>query len=173
MLARRVRSALGTPLAKASLTSSFVMAAGDAACQAIQRDAAGATSQQCRSDWLRTARFSAVGLTLHGPSFHYSFQLLDRLLGTATTVSTAACKTCVVQMTIFPMYVSAFFWYMGMLEGRGLAGAAEKVQQGFWPTVIPGSLYWPFANMGNFMFVPIRYRVAYVSSMGFAWNSFL
>ncbi|CAD7704197.1 unnamed protein product [Ostreobium quekettii] len=126
-----------------------------------------------RQDWGRTARFSFVGLTLHGPSFHYAFQLLDRCLGTATTLSMAAYKTVVGQVTIFPLYVSAFYWYMGLLEGQDMAGAMERVRRAFWPTMVTGTAFWPVANMANFLYVPLKYRVAYVGCLGLVWNSFL
>lgn len=49
-----------------------------------------ATAEPCRHpcslDLQRTARFSLVGLTLHGPFFYNGFRFLDSTFGTATTM---------------------------------------------------------------------------------------
>lgn len=49
-------------LARASATSAAVMAAGDLACQGLQQQ-----EEAWAPDWARTARFGAIGATLHGP----------------------------------------------------------------------------------------------------------
>ena len=77
----RLRGATAAPVARAALTSATVMAAGDVFCQSI------ANHRQSKAvDWHRTARFSVIGLTLHGPLFYHGFRALDRHIGSAPTL---------------------------------------------------------------------------------------
>ena len=77
----RLRLAAAGPVARAALTSATVMAAGDALCQSI------ANHRQSKAvDWHRTARFSVIGLTLHGPLFYHGFRALDKHIGSAPTL---------------------------------------------------------------------------------------
>ena len=77
----RLRVAAAAPVARAALTSATVMAAGDALCQSI------ANHRQSKAvDWHRTARFSVIGLTLHGPLFYHGFRALDTHIGSAPTL---------------------------------------------------------------------------------------
>ena len=46
----------------------------------------------------------------------------------------AAVKACAGQFTIFPVYLGAFYCYMGLLEGLQPRQAVQKVQQAFLPT---------------------------------------
>lgn len=85
----------------------------------------------------------------------------------------AFTKTLLGQATVFPVYVAAFFTYTGLLEGKRLPQAVEKVQNKFWPTYCAGSIFWPCANMVNFTLVPATQRVLYVAGVGLLWNVYL
>lgn len=41
------------------------------------------------------------------------------------------------------------------------------------PTFLSGSLFWPAANLINFMAVPPSGRVVYANAAGLLWNTFL
>lgn len=49
----------------------------------------------------------------------------------------------------------------------------SKVKQAVVPTFISGSLFWPAANLINFMTVPPAGRVLYANAAGLLWNTFL
>lgn len=85
----------------------------------------------------------------------------------------AFTKTVLGQATVFPVYISIFFTYAGLLEGRGLPKSFEKMQDKFWPTYVAGSVFWPCANMVNFTLVPATQRVLYVAAVGLLWNVYL
>lgn len=82
-------------------------------------------------------------------------------------------KTTLGQITLFPVYLSMFFCYMGLLEGKGLEGGMEKLKASFSKTYASGSIFWPIANIINFRFVPATNRVLYVNACGLLWNTFL
>ncbi|PSC72962.1 peroxisomal membrane [Micractinium conductrix] len=146
------------------------MTAGDALCQCIRARTAG---REARLDWRQSARFGLVGLTLHGPFFFHGFRWLDARFGAAATLQKALVKTAAGQITLFPLYTASFFMYMGILEGLPPAQAAIKVQRVLPPTLMTGSMFWPAANVLNFMFVPPTYRVLYANVAGLFWNAWL
>jgi protein Mpv17 len=82
-------------------------------------------------------------------------------------------KTVFGQVTIFPVYVSAFYTYMGLLEGRSLSESVRRMGERFIPTMITGAVFWPCVNVVNFMVVPSHQRVAYVGLAGLIWNAYL
>ncbi|GLC52047.1 hypothetical protein PLESTB_000576600 [Pleodorina starrii] len=162
------------PVARAGLTSCIIMQAGDVVCQALQRRNKTGSLDWAAHDWRRTARFGLVGLTLHGPFFLWGFRMLDQRFGPAKTLLTAAKKTALGQVTLFPTYVAAFFTYMTLLEtGGNVAAVGDKLRGAFVQTYIAGSVFWPAANMLNFMFCPPAGRLLYVNCAGLAWNAIL
>ena len=164
---------------KSAATSAIVMSAGDLVCQSIMNRAraTAATSTTTNSykeiDLKQTQRFALIGLTLHGPFFHAGFQALDRLFGPAPTLKTALTKTTAGQLTLFPVYVGAFFTYMGVLEGLSWRQCKEKLRSAAPATLLNGTVFWPIVNVFNFMYVPSSKRVLYVNACGLVWNAFL
>jgi len=124
-------------------------------------------------DFQRAGRFSFVGLTLHGPFFLKGYGWLDRQFGAAKTLQNAVKKSAVGQVTIFPVYVSLMFMYLGLLEGRGVEGSWQRLQQSLPKTLVTGTMFWPAANVVNFMMVPPTQRVLFANAMGVVWNTVL
>ncbi|PNW76617.1 hypothetical protein CHLRE_11g467738v5 [Chlamydomonas reinhardtii] len=157
------------PAARAGLTSCVVMSAGDVICQSLQR-----RGKNTPYDWNRTARFGLIGLTLHGPYFLWGFRMIDERFGPAKNLGTAIRKTAFGQVTLFPCYLAAFFTYITMLEtGGNFTAATDKLRNGFAQAYAVGTLFWPVANVINFMFVPPTSRVLYVNGAGLVWNAML
>ncbi|GLI70563.1 hypothetical protein VaNZ11_015486 [Volvox africanus] len=162
------------PVARAGLTSCIIMSAGDIICQSLQRRNKSGALNWASHDWKRTARFGLIGATLHGPFFLWGFQMIDGRFGPATNLLTAARKTAFGQVTIFPAYVAAFFTYITLLETRGdVAAVGTKLRNSFAQTYLAGSLFWPAANMINFMYCPPSARILYVNCAGLIWNAIL
>ena len=183
-MAASLRAMLKTPVAKAAVTSGTVMLVGDVTCQALQGRKSSPHAHQGQSswslrtnDWARSARFGLVGLTLHGPFFLHGFRWLDTALtpriGTAVSLRTSIMKAFAGNVTIFPVYVTGFFAYMGALEGLDAKGIGHKLQNSFVPTYKSGFTFWIFANIANFQYVPAASRVYYVSFCGLLWNAYL
>lgn len=158
------------PVFKAALTSASVMAVGDALCQTIRCRAA---NQDISINIKQTARFGLIGLTLHGPYFYHSFRLLDKALGPSVSLLQAAKKTALGQVTVFPVYVAAFFTYMGLLEGLSLEECKQKVLKAAPPTLVSGTGFWVPVNICNFLFIKPAGRVLYVNAAGLFWNAWL
>ena len=127
----------------------------------------------CRPvDWTRTARMAFMGGTLHGPFFFKGMRLLDQRFGTERTLRTAALKSAVGQMTLFPSYTAIFFLYAGILEGATLQASADKLVAAFPTACASGTLYWPVVNLITFQLPPSS-RLAFLGTAGVAWNGLL
>ena len=52
---------------------------------------------------------------------------------------------------LFPTYMTLFFGYMGVLEGKGLAGGVQKCKDTMWDTVKAGpcTVHAPLARPGQ------------------------
>ncbi|KAK9820968.1 hypothetical protein WJX81_002298 [Elliptochloris bilobata] len=121
----------------------------------------------------RNARFSVIGLTLHGPLFYHGFRALDTHIGAAPTLRLAALKMLTGQLTLFPVYVTLFFVWSSALEGKAPRQALQKLRISFAPVFRAGWVFWPAANMINFLLVPPAGRVLYVNGAGLLWNTYL
>lgn len=178
-----IRSAI-----KAGLQSASIMSIADISTQVViegravtiyndenitSNNPSGVNSESYRYDPKRTLRWAMIGLTLHGPYFFYSFSKLDRIFGASTSLSVAAKKTIFGQLVVFPPYLTALFTYMGMLEGMKRDDIASKVQDRVPKAFMSGCIFWPFANLINFSFVDIRWRVVYLAGVGGLWNGYL
>eukprot|EP00270_Netrium_digitus_P019080 TRINITY_DN741_c0_g1_i1.p1 TRINITY_DN741_c0_g1~~TRINITY_DN741_c0_g1_i1.p1 ORF type:complete len:216 (+),score=36.27 TRINITY_DN741_c0_g1_i1:111-758(+) len=192
-LLARAQDFLKSPTFRAGLTSAVVMSVGDLTCQAISnsvvdakesrpktkalvaetKDVSSSGSSRSGFDLQRTARFGLVGLTLHGPFFYHGMQQLDLRFGPAKSLQMAVQKSLIGQFTLFPTYVTSFFLYMGLLEGRSGAALLDKVKAGFSAAFGAGCIFWPLANVINFRFVPVTGRILYLNGAGLLWNSYL
>ena len=58
-------------------------------------------------------------------------------------------------------------------QGKAPRQAVEKLQSSFVPVFRAGWVFWPAANMVNFLMVPPTQRVLYVNGAGLLWNAYL
>ena len=124
------------PIVRAGLTSCVVMGVGDALCQSLldtrtlqsnqnhpdashpndvvrstdtvssEQTHSGTEEDKPRWDPWRTARFSLIGLTLHGPYFYTGFRTLDTYFGPSKSIATALKKTFAGQVdALVPIFL--------------------------------------------------------------------
>ena len=178
-------------VAKAGIQSASIMAIADISTQLAVENRSFITNEEksiCKdthqaSDkqqvimipYEHYARWTIIGLTLHGPYFFLAFGKLDRLFSTSTFAN-AFKKTAIAQLTIFPPYLIALFTYLGVLERQGSDSKTSnnndiisKVQQAF----KVGCIFWPIANSINFSFISPHRRIPYLATVGGVWNGYL
>jgi protein Mpv17 len=164
-------------LVRAGLQSGTIMGAADVATQLLATRHHHDEEDEGRGavwswDYERTARWSAVGVTLHGPYFAAGFARLDTVYGPApTTMAVVVQKTAAAQLVLFPPYLVLLFAYLGWLEGVEDIGQKVKnrAPAAFWT----GCIYWPVANILNFGLVSAAYRIPYTSAAAGLWNCYL
>ena len=72
-----------------------------------------------------------------------------------------------------PFSLTTFFISMGIMEGKTKNEIVEEMGRSWLPTYIVDWTVWPAAQLINFMFVPSRFRVLYVSVCTLGWNVYL
>lgn len=62
-----------------------------------------------------------------------------------------------------PLDLLIFFSYMGFASGKSVDQVKEDVKKDFRPALVVGAGVWPFVQVANFRFVPVRYQLLYVN----------
>eukprot|EP00934_Nitzschia_sp_Nitz4_P001873 Nitzschia sp. Nitz4//scaffold67_size101165//95451//96298//NITZ4_004546-RA/size101165-augustus-gene-0.18-mRNA-1//1//CDS//3329556525//1873//frame0 len=123
-------------------------------------------------DMKRFISFSAFGFLYHGPSGHYFYNFLDKLIP-GTTATAVASKVAFDQIVWCPIFVCVFFTYLGLVNGDSFATIGQKIQtdllaacQGSWKV-------WPFVHAVNFAFISNKHRLLFLNAVQVAFNMFL
>jgi protein Mpv17 len=164
------------PILKASLTSGSVFILGDITNQLIQKHGDSEVHKKSlvhtvgELNWNQTMQFGFIGFTLHGPYFRKGLQYLDKWFGTTADIKAVLLKSIAGQFIIFPPYVAMYLAYSSVLNGRDpIRGILDQFPR----IVTNGVLVWPFANVINFRFIPMDYRLLYINAVGVGWNSYI
>ncbi|KAJ1641604.1 hypothetical protein LPJ64_006436, partial [Coemansia asiatica] len=76
-----------------------------------------------------------------------------------------ALKRVAVDQTVFAPFATGLFVFgMGALEGLDTAGLAQRAKTQYMDILIAGYALWPAAQLINFSFVPLVYRVPFAST---------
>ena len=72
-----------------------------------------------------------------------------------------------------PIGLGIFIGSIGIMEGRDAAHIRRKYSDMFKPALITNWQVWPLAQVINFRFMPLAYRVPFQSSCGVFWTLYL
>ncbi|KAJ2374360.1 hypothetical protein IW150_003140 [Coemansia sp. RSA 2607] len=85
-----------------------------------------------------------------------------------------ALKRVAVDQTVFaPFATGAFVFGMGVLEGLDAPGLVERARVQYLEILVAGYALWPAAQLINFAYVPLLYRVPFASIVSLFWNTYL
>ncbi|KAF5308724.1 hypothetical protein FQR65_LT06085 [Abscondita terminalis] len=136
----------------------------------IQQTIAGKTWKTY--DWGQVTRFGLYGSLFVGPTL-YGWIRLSTILWPEITVKTALKKAIVEQLTYGPAALSCFYFSMGLLNNKSVNEAVDEVKAKFLPTFKFGACFWPMVQTFNFLVIPERNRVPFVSACSLLWACFL
>lgn len=71
------------------------------------------------------------------------------------------------------MQLAAFIGVMGTMEGRSPPQIRQKYADLYKPALITNWQVWPIAQLINFRFMPLPYRVPFQSACGVFWTLYL
>ncbi|CAO3698681.1 hypothetical protein G6F56_007378 [Rhizopus delemar] len=135
-----------------------------------------------RWDFARTFRFAAYNFCV-APIGGKWYIFLDRFFPMPKSVATAALarqankmviKRMVTDQALFaPSGLVLFFTVMGLSETGHWRGVLEKMKDAYVPALIANYKVWPAVQFINFKFMPLQYRLPFVSSLGIVWNAYL
>ncbi|RIA87909.1 putative integral membrane protein, Mpv17/PMP22 family [Glomus cerebriforme] len=153
------------------------------------------SSNSQQFDLARLGRFTTYGFSI-APLIHKWFSFLDRKypfnLDNKTHQSPLIKKNGLFnknnlmkqnqmifkrvlldQLFFAPFGICMFFGGISILEGRNFKGIKEKFDEAYIPALKMNYTIWPLVQFVNFRFLPLKYRVPFVSAVGVLWNSYL
>nr|GMD22964.1 protein sym-1-like [Ipomoea batatas] len=152
------------PVWTKAITSAFLTCVGDVICQ-LWIDAAPSL------DGKRTFIFTFLGLVLVGPTLHFWYLYLSRLV-TTPGASGAFFRLLLDQFIFAPIFIGVFLSTLVTLEGRA-SQVIPKLQQEWVSSVLANWQLWiPFQFL-NFRFVPQQFQVLAANLVSLVWNVIL
>ncbi|KAL9425158.1 hypothetical protein AB3S75_032150 [Citrus x aurantiifolia] len=152
------------PVATKAVTSALLTLIGDLICQF-------AIEQVPSLDLKRTFLFTLLGLVLVGPTLHFWYSHLNKMV-TMTGASGAFLRLLTDQFLFSPIFIGVFLSTLVTLEGRP-SEVLPKLQQEWFSSVVANWQLWiPFQFL-NFRFVPPQFQVLAANVIALAWNVIL
>lgn len=162
------------PVKTQVISSGILWGVGDITAQSITHSSArkrlqiSDAGQDFKIDWKRTAITSMFGFGFVGPVGHFWYEGLDRfirlrLLLQPASVRFVASKVAMDSLIFGPFELFVFFSHMGFSTGKNASQVKEDLKRDFLPALIVESGAWPFVQVVNFRYVPVRYQLLYVN----------
>lgn len=152
------------PVLTKALTSAILTFIGDLICQLL-------IDQVSTLDVKRTLLFTFLGFALVGPTLHFWYLSLSKLVSTPGA-SGAVLRLLLDQFLFSPIFIGFFLCTLLTLEGRP-SQIVPKLQQEWLATVLANWQLWiPFQFL-NFLFVPQQFQVLAANVIALAWNVIL
>ncbi|RRT61729.1 hypothetical protein B296_00012809 [Ensete ventricosum] len=152
------------PVITKALTSALLNLIGDLICQLL-------IDQVSKLDLRRTIVFTFLGLSLVGPTLHFWYLYLSKLV-TFPGALGAFLRLLLDQLIFSPIFLGVFLGSVVALEGRPYQ-IKHKLQQEWFSAVLANWQLWiPFQFL-NFQFVPQKFQVLAANIVALAWNVIL
>lgn len=116
------------PILTKAITSLVGFSIGDLLAQKFLGEEGAAV------DTWRIARMAAFGFLIHGPTGHYFYSALDRVIVGKTPLKVAS-KVFVDQVMWAPIFTVIFFSFLGAAERKSGSEIVEKVKADTWDGV--------------------------------------
>ncbi|KAF3442195.1 hypothetical protein FNV43_RR16111 [Rhamnella rubrinervis] len=152
------------PVSIKALTSAFLTLIGDLICQ-IWID------QMPSLDLKRTFLFTLLGLILVGPTLHFWYLYLSKVV-TLPGASGAFLRLLLDQFLFSPIFIGVFLSTLMTLEGRA-SQVVSKLQQEWISAVLVNWQLWIPFQFVNFRFVPQQFQVLAANVVALIWNVIL
>lgn len=169
------------PYRTLAFTNGALNCLGDAVAQLSQHVLGGTKPHEKPHiyDPLRTLRFFCFGFGLGPVIGRWNFFLEStfplRTTGRTGNVSLKALSKRVAadQLFMAPMGLVVFIGSMGIMERRTDRQIREKYNDMYIPALFANWKVWPLAQLINFRYLPLHYRVPFQSTCGVFWTLYL
>ncbi|MED6204771.1 hypothetical protein PIB30_012008 [Stylosanthes scabra] len=152
------------PVSVKAITSAILTLIGDLTCQLV-------IDQAHSLDLKRTFIFTLLGFALVGPTLHFWYLYLSKLI-TIPGASGALLRLVIDQFLFSPTFIAVFLATLVTLE-RGPSQAIPKLKQEWFSSVVANWQLWiPFQFL-NFRFVPQQFQVLAANVIALVWNVIL
>lgn len=154
------------PILTKSITSACIYTAADFSSQTI----ALASSEPY--DFVRTARMAGYGMMILGPSLHFWFNFVSKVLPKRDLFTTF--KKIVMGQTLYgPVMTVVFFSVNAALQGENVREIGARLKRDLIPTMINGVMYWPICDFVTFKFIPVHLQPLVSNSFSYLWTVYM
>ncbi|XP_047315442.1 PXMP2/4 family protein 4-like [Impatiens glandulifera] len=152
------------PVLTKSVTSALIYAAADLTSQTL-------ISTETY-DVVRTLRMGVYGLLILGPTLHYWFNFMSRILPKRDMITTFK-KMFLGQAVYGPCMTVVFFSTNAALQGESRGEIISRLKRDVVPTMLSGIMYWPFCDFLTFKFFPVHLQPLVSNSFSYLWTIYL
>ncbi|KAI3992406.1 hypothetical protein MKX01_030292 [Papaver californicum] len=154
------------PILTKSITSALIYTASDLSSQVLTE----ATEEPL--DSIRTLRMAGYGLLIMGPSLHFWFNFVSKVLPKRDVLTTL--KKIFMGQTVYgPIMATVFFSLNAGLQGENGAEIIARLKRDLLPTLKNGLIYWPMCDFVTFKFIPVRLQPLVSNSFAYLWTIYL
>jgi len=169
------------PYSTLACTNATMNALGDLVAQTTQILAdSNSEHHQTRYDVSRTFRFFCFGFGMGPLIGRWNTFLEHRFpsrIGTAcrrkVSLTSLAKRVSCDQLIMAPIGLALFLGSMGIMEGRDNEHIRGKFSDLYNHALLANWKVWPMAQLINFRFMPLPYRVPFQSTCGVFWTLYL
>jgi hypothetical protein len=152
------------------ITSFFTFCVGDFLSQRIQRS----SDKTLKFDKKRNFKMGMYGFLIAAPFWHVHFNiaipyLFNHLCGWRKIFKTLLYD----QLIAAPIFLTLFFTYNDLVNGKSLKQTYESWKKKFIPTLKNHWKFWGPLQTINFIYIPIQLRVLYSNICGIIWVTYL
>jgi len=161
-----------------ALTGGCLNSLGDIVAQVTER-ALGTKDAHRPYDVARTLRFFIFGFTI-SPFLGRWNSHLERWFplradpgSRKVSIKALSKRVACDQIIMAPIGLGVFLGSMGIMEGRNLHQIQEKFADIYKPALLTNWKVWPIAQLINFRYMPLPYRVPFQATCGVFWTLYL
>ncbi|KAG3110160.1 hypothetical protein PI124_g11313 [Phytophthora idaei] len=120
----------------------------------------------------RTVRMMIWGSVLFAPIAHTWVNFIERTVGSQGKV--VVCKKMLLDAVVFaPSINTLFFTSTQMMKGRSFGHGVEFAVDRLPQTLKANYMIWPLANIVNYSYVPLQYRILFINCANLVWTTVL
>jgi len=133
------------------------------------------TTTDNKNDWWdskRTLEMAFIRAAIVAPFVFYWYPFVMRAVP-GRALHRVLGRVCFDQTFGSPLVVVMVFTASSLLQGRGLAGAIQRIREKGVRTWVTGLSYWPFVHTINFGVVPGKHQPLFAHFASLYWNAVL
>ncbi|KAL7199503.1 hypothetical protein ACSBR2_021727 [Camellia fascicularis] len=154
------------PILTKSITSACIYTAADFSSQTIARPSSEPY------DFVRTLRMAGYGMIIMGPSLHFWFNFVSKVLPKRDLITTL--KKLVMGQTLYgPTMTVVFFSVNAALQGENGEEIIARLKRDLLPTMMNGVMYWPICDFVTYKFIPVNLQPLVSNSFSYLWTVYI
>uniref|UniRef100_A0A2P2LGY2 PXMP2/4 family protein 4-like n=1 Tax=Rhizophora mucronata TaxID=61149 RepID=A0A2P2LGY2_RHIMU len=123
-------------------------------------------------DFVRTLRMAGYGMVILGPSLHFWFNFVSKILPKKDLITTF--KKILMGQTLYgPAMTAIFFSLNAFLQGENSTEIVARLKRDLLPTMMNGVMYWPVCDFITFKFIPVHLQPLVSNSFSYIWTIYM